>query len=246
MRSIAALSAGHCVNCVCLIVSKIVEAMAMKLSRVQFTVRLAMAIVAVVAIVVAFVLQQERSARQEAEFKEQLAIAKARAGGHERMRGFLGDMGIVIARGATEAEVLRVTGPFRSLPTGSAPTKIAGYYPVAPDGNVLNAVVTRRLAGQVLEPQNYVYVGADDLPDPEFGVRLKRGLESLDVLFSLRSGHLDVWAFQRDERGEVVRGNQDSICFGGDVLEQIVREAVVKCARGSSPDHPNHAKPAEG
>jgi hypothetical protein len=187
--------------------AKTVEAMAVKLSRVRFTVRWAMAFVAVVAMVGTFVLQQERSARREAEFKKKLVIVKARAGGHERMGEFLGDMGIVIARRATEAEVLRVTGPFQSLPTGSPTTGVPGYYPVASDGNVLNAAVTRRLVGELLDPQNYIYVAADDLPDPEFGVRLRRGMESLDVLFSLSSGHLDVWAFQRDERGEVVHGD---------------------------------------
>ena len=197
-------------------------------TRVRFTARWAMAIVGVVAIVGAIVLQQERLARREAVFKKQIVIAKALAGGHERMREFLGDLGIVIARCATEAEVLRVTGPFRLLPTGSSTTGVTGYYPVAPDGNVLDAAVTRRLAAELLDPQNYIYVGADDLPDPEFGVRLKRGMESLDILFSLRSGHLDVWAFQRDERGEVVHGNQGWICFGGDALEQAVREAIVK------------------
>ncbi len=87
---------------------------------------------------------------------------------------------------------------------------------------MLDASVTRRLAGELLDPQNYIYIGADDLPDPEFGVRLRRGMESLDVLFSLSPGHLDVWAFQRDERGKVVHGNQGSICFGGDALEKIV------------------------
>jgi hypothetical protein len=185
--------------------AKTVEAMAVKLSRVRFTVRWAMAFLAVVAIVGALVLQQYRSARREAEFKNQLVIAKALAGGHERMRGFLGDMGIVIARGATRAEVLRVTGRFQLVPPGSPITGVTGYFPVAPDGSVLDAAVTRRLVGELLDPQNYIYVGADDLPDPEFGVRLRRGMESLDVLFSLSSGHLDVWAFQRDERGDVVK-----------------------------------------
>ncbi len=69
-----------------------------RLRFLQFTVRRVMAIVAVVAIVGAFVLHQERWARRETEFKKQLVIAKALPGGHESMRGLLGDMGIVIAQ----------------------------------------------------------------------------------------------------------------------------------------------------
>jgi hypothetical protein len=137
-------------------------------------------------------------------------------------------MGTVIARSATGAELLKITGPYQSLPPKPQPTGVQGYYPVSPNGEVLDATLTRRLADELLNPRNYIYVGAADLPDPKFGVRLSRAKESLDVLFSLDSGHLDVWAFQRDERGEVVHGDQWWVCFGGDALERLVREALVR------------------
>ena len=105
---------------------------------------------------------------------------------------------------------------------------VQGYYPVSLNGEVLDATTTRRLAGELLDPLNYIYIGANDLPEPAIGARLRRGKESLDVLFSLDSGHLDVWAFQCDERGEVVHGGRGWVCFGGNTLERLVREALVR------------------
>ena len=56
-------------------------------------------------------------------------------------------------------------------------------------------------------------------------MRLWRGKESLDVLFGLEAGHLDVWAFTRNEHGVAVHGDQSYICMGGDALEGgLVRE----------------------
>ncbi len=47
----------------------------------------------------------------------------------------------------------------------------------------------------------YTYIGTFDDPDPEFGVRLRQGKESLDLLFSLSPDHLDVWVLARRTAG---------------------------------------------
>jgi hypothetical protein len=200
----------------------------MKLPRIRFTMREVMLAVALTAAVVAVFLQRERFARRETELKKRLVIARELPRGYEGMRALLGDMGIVIARSATKAEVLRVTGPYQVLTSRPPPVGAHGYYPVSLTGEMLDATLTRRLACELLEPRNYIYIGSSDLPEPKFGVRMWRGKESLDVLFNLDPGHIDVWAFLRDERGELIHGDDGWICFGGDTLERLVRKALVR------------------
>ena len=197
----------------------------MRVPRVRFTLLGMIAAVAFIALVCGLFFQQSRQALREAELKKQLALAKALTTGHERMRESLGDMGILIARNAIEAEKLSVTGKYQPLSEVSPPASLRGCYPVTPSGEMFDATFTRRLTGELLDPHNYMYIGASDLPEPEFGVRLRRGEESLDVLFSLSSRHLDVWTFLRDERGEIIQGNYGWLCFPGDALEQLVRKA---------------------
>jgi hypothetical protein len=195
----------------------------MRLPRVRITVRRLMVAVALAVLASGLFFQQDRQARREAELKKQLHLAKALSDGHEGMRAFLGDLGILIARNATEAEELSVTGQYQPLSEGAPPGSMRGFYPVTPSGKILDATSTRRLKGELLDPHNYMYLGMFDLPEPEFGVRLKRGKESLDVLFSLSSGHLDVWTFLRDDRGEIIQGNNGWLCFPGVALAWIIQ-----------------------
>jgi hypothetical protein len=121
-----------------------------------------MVAVAILALVGDLLIQQGQQTRREAELNKQLVLAKALTAGHENMREFLGDMGIVIARGATEAEVLRVTGRYQPL-LGQAPvTTSLGCYPVTPSGEMLHAIQTRRITGELLDPHNYMYQGSFD------------------------------------------------------------------------------------
>jgi hypothetical protein len=178
-----------------------------------------MAAVAVVSLDGALFVEQHRSSRHEAELRKQLVIAKALPSAHTRMRTLLGDMGIVILREASSAEVLRVTGGY---------PRRSGGYAVSVTGEILGEPFVRGLADVLLDAGNYVYIDADDLSDPVSGVRLWRGRESLDILFSSEAGHTDVWAHLRNEQGDVVYEAPSYVCFTNDALERLVRGSLMK------------------
>jgi hypothetical protein len=199
----------------------------MRLPRVRFTVGWMLVAVGSAALAGALLVVEHRHSVREANLKEQLVIARALPSAHTKMRTLLGDMGIVILGEVRVAEVLRVTGSFRASATpGSLPA--SGSYPVAATGEFLSEPFLRQLAGVLLDAHNYVYLSNCDFSDPRFGVRLRRGKETLDILFCLDTGHLDVWAFLRDDRGEIAHGNQGYVCFFGVTMKRLVKEALVK------------------
>jgi hypothetical protein len=191
----------------------------MRVSRVRLTVPRMMVAVAVMALAGALVVERQRHTRREAELGRQLVYARAGRTAPERMLAFLSDTGIVTLGEASEAEVLRVIdGP---------PSRFRGY-PVTETGEVLGGPFVRRLAGVLLDAGNYIYLNADALPTPDTGVRLRRGKECVDILFSVHDGHTDVWAFPRERRGEFVPGGLSHVSFYDDALGRLVRESLMK------------------
>ena len=143
----------------------------------------------VIGLVMALVAQQRAADRRERALKARLGQSLLDIHGQDGMRSFMGDLGIVVLKEATSFELLAI-----SSPAGDQ----AGQDAVIPTGREVDPTIARRLANALLEPANYAYVNGDDLPDPQFGIRLRRGGDMFDILISLEStAHQDVWAVSR-------------------------------------------------
>lgn len=119
----------------------------------------------------------------------------------EGMSSFLTDRGIDILKQSSDAELLQVFRPSQSRPTNSFSVSL-----VAPTGVMLGEAVARRMACVLMDYRNYRYVGADDMPDPQFGLRYRGGVATLDVLVDSIPGATDqhLWIEIRDASGMVV------------------------------------------
>lgn len=117
------------------------------------------------------------------------------------MSGILSDRGIDILKQSTDAELLQVFRASNSLPSNSSSGSV-----VMPAGVHLGEAVALRMACVLLDYRNYRYIGAGDMPDPQFGLRYRGGSATLDVLVDAIAGATDqhFWIEIRDESGKVV------------------------------------------
>ena len=152
------------------------------------------------AFVLALIAQDRAASRREQALKTRLAQALRNQYAQEGMNRFLTDPGIDILKGASGVELLWVPSAAQLRKTGQDGVIPSGQY--LPDG------IASRLVGVLLDHRNYGYLGTFDDPIPQFGLRFKRGEESLDILISLENSrpnsHQDVWVNIRDKSGKVV------------------------------------------
>ena len=138
----------------------------------------------ILALVLALVVQQRKAATRVRTLRYALAEAHAIRAADERVQNLLGDRAIFILKTATRVETLSV---------GRGPG-----YPRTPTGVDLGTAAATRLRLALLDPHNYLYLDADDMPEPQAGFRFRDGDSSLDVLvslesFNLTSVHEDIW-----------------------------------------------------
>lgn len=89
-------------------------------------------------------------------------------------------------------------------------------YQARPTGEQLSGEFATELAAVLLDTNSYLDKGelvtVDDLPEPEFGFRLRRGSSRLDLLFSLetseQNGHVDLFVQTWTDHGELVEGSR--------------------------------------
>jgi hypothetical protein len=171
--------------------------------------------VVIVSLLLGLMVQEYRASEREKQLRSQVYQSKARTSEAEAMRGFLGDLGIVILKDPTKVELLKVQKS--SVPPG---------YSVTPTGRVFGNEWHQRLAGILLDNNLYMSANFDDLPDPEVGLRFWRGEDSIELLFSLESsGHLDAWSLVKPETGGPNLAHSTSWqCFSDAELEKLVVE----------------------
>jgi hypothetical protein len=174
----------------------------------------------IVALALALIVQSQRASVLEGQLRIELRKAKLEARADEAVRWFLGDLGIVILKDVEKVELLQI---------GRA--KDNQGYSRTPTGKVFSKEFGNRIARLVLDKKHYGYIGAsDDIPDPQVGLRLWRGKDSIDLLFSPvgstpPSSHLGVWVFVTPEHGDIFKIEDRQMCFSDHALEKLVIEA---------------------
>lgn len=174
---------------------------------------------AILALVLALIVQSERAAEREKRLRTAMIQAKSKAYADEKMRCFLGDLGIVILKDVTKIGLLRIGDPKEPVQSHAR----------TPTGKVFGKPFAGRIGRIFLDTKNYRFLDASDMPDPEIGLRISRGEDSIDLLFSLKpsgpsGGHQDVWAFVHAERGDVFKVNGSQTCFYDPGLEKLLEE----------------------
>jgi len=130
----------------------------------------------VLAMVLALVAQKWAAERREQTLKARFAKALAYQYADENRDRTLGDLGIVILKEPTGAELLRVSMPKHSS---------SGNPVVTPTGYELDMGVAARLGSVLLDRRNYGYLNGGDDSEPQVGLRVRRGEEWIDILISL-------------------------------------------------------------
>jgi hypothetical protein len=181
---------------------------------------------AVIALVLALVAQQRAAERRDRALKVQLGQSLSNRFSQEGMNRILSDLGIDILKHASGVELLRVSKRTRSRPDGNPVESV-----VTPTGVALEDGVALRAACVLLDHRNFGYVNADDLSDPQVGLRVKRGPSSLDILISLEGStptrpHQDVWIEVHGEGGELVH-SAGPICLFDPALQKLT-EALLR------------------
>jgi hypothetical protein len=171
--------------------------------------------VATAGLVTALIAQSDRGAEQESRLRRELHRVEAISRAETHMRRAFGDLGIVILKDAQQVELLRVGG--RGADSVFART---------PTGDVFGKDFADRLSRCLLNRDHYGYINADDDSDPQIGLRLRRGGDTIDVLFSHSPpGHQDVWVFVTPASGDVFKIDGASLCLNDRDLDRLLREA---------------------
>lgn len=174
----------------------------------------------VITLALALVARHTTAERRERVLKARLAQSLGSQFAQEGMNRILSDLGIDILKQSSGVELLRV-----SKKTGSHPEGHSDESAVTPTGVTLEDGVALRAACVLLDHRNFGYVNADDLSDPQVGLRVKRGSSSLDILISLEGSsptrpHQDVWIEIHDEKGELVHSS-GPICLSDPTLQNL-------------------------
>jgi hypothetical protein len=185
-----------------------------------FRLRSLMVSLVIVALILALVAQSKRALERETRLRKQFSQMKSEARAEAGMRSFLGDLGIVILKDTTRVELVK---------TGKVQVGQGYTYSITPTGKILGKDVADRISRIMLDPKHYRYMDADDFADPQVGVRLWRGKDSIDILFSPEgsspsSPHQDVWVSTNPEHGEAFKRVEWSHCFWAADWESLIRE----------------------
>jgi len=127
-----------------------------------------LAVVAILALLLTIVVQEQRAAKRESQLRRELFIARSAPDAHKRMREVLSDLGIVILREASSAQVFRILRPGQAGTDGSVAQSMAGGYPIAFTGKIFGNEYVSRFSNEITEYQNYIINNNFDLPDPRF------------------------------------------------------------------------------
>jgi len=183
-----------------------------------FRLRTLMMSLAIFAVVLALIAQGRRAAEREKELRVELSQAKSKAWREEEMRAFLGDLGVVILKDSKQVELLQV-GRLK----GNQP------YSRAPTGKVFGREFADRIARVMLDINNYAYFDDWGLPKPQAGLRLRRGQDSMDILFSLEgssggSAEQNIWVFVNPGHGDNLKIERSERCFYDPDLGKLLSE----------------------
>jgi hypothetical protein len=176
----------------------------------KFGLRSLLVAMVLLSLLIALIIKERRSSEREYELKKQLFQARFAPVADKRMRSILSDLGIVILKDAPLVEELRVTGKGSTLAS----------YPVALTGRVFGKPFVSRLANELTDYKQFMFMDTSDDPEPRFGFRLTRRRECLDALFSVVGNHVDMWIIVRNENGEIV--HEAGKCMYSDSLKSLV------------------------
>jgi hypothetical protein len=180
---------------------------------------------ALIGLTLALVAQYRMAERRDRALKLRLATSLSNQFAQEGMNRILSDLGIDILKQSSSVELLRVSKRARRLPEGNSVESV-----VTPTGIALEEGVALRAACVLLDHRNFGYVNADDLSDPQVGLRVRRGPSSLDILISLEGSeptrsHQDVWIEIHDEVGRLVH-TAGPICLSDPAFQKLTEELL--------------------
>ncbi len=180
----------------------------------------------VIALAFALIAQQRTAERRERALRARLAQSLRNQYSQEGMQRILSDLGIDILKQSSSVELLRVSRQTRSHPEGNSVESV-----VIPTGVALEDGVALRAACVLLDHRNFGFINADDLSDPQVGLRVKRDRSSLDILISLEgssptSPHQDIWIEIHDDEGKLVH-SAGPTCMDDPALQKLT-EALLR------------------
>lgn len=192
----------------------------MQLPRLRQWFTIAMTWTVVITLALALVARHTTAERRERVMKVRLAQSLRSQFAQEGMNRLLSDLGIDLLKESSGVELLRVSKRTGSHPEGNSVERV-----VTPTGVALEDGVALRAACVLLDHRNFGYVNADDLSDPQVGLRVKRGSSSLDILISLEGSsptrpHQDVWIEIHGE-GEKLVHSAGPICLSDPALQKL-------------------------
>ncbi|WP_165070470.1 hypothetical protein [Paludisphaera rhizosphaerae] len=155
---------------------------------------------------------------RERDLRMQVAESRSRKLALEGMTSLLSDRGIDILMQAPDAELLKVC-------QGRSEDGTALNL-VTPTGVMLGEAVSRRMTCVLLDYRNYRSINADDLPEPGFGLRLRSGFGTVDVLMDASEGssHQNVW-INRTRDGELMHASGWR-CMNDPELQKLVESIL--------------------
>lgn len=180
-------------------------------------------LVVVSALILALIVQHQRASAQIRTLRRELANAQELQASHERMHRLLGYRGLSLLKTATRVEKLKVG---RVVGANDSRT---------PTGIDLDRNTANQLRRALLDVHHYLYLNADDFPEPQAGFRFQDGPASLDILVSLEgpntsSPHADLFFIINTETGSSEHRGQ--VCMYSQTLSDLL--AVV--LRQNGPD----------
>jgi hypothetical protein len=184
-----------------------------------------MALPVFIGLVLALVAQHRAAVRREQTLKAEWAQDRHYRYARESIDQLIGDLGVVILESPTGIELLRVTHAAKASPGGGWGDPVA-----TATGKELDPEAALRVARALLDRRNHGFLNASDDSDPQVGLRVKRGRDSVDVLISLEgsskaSPHQDVWIEVHDGDGKRIHAG-GPMCFGDPDLQKLAEELL--------------------
>jgi|GEM_PF-6497313 len=185
------------------------------LYRVKINIRTLLVLIILLAIVMAFYVQEHRSVAQMRALRLELLKTQLLLGAHERVNHLFEGRGLCIFKAADSAEILSVG-------------RGAGY-PRKPTGIVLGEVFVKRFRNAVLDARDYVYQDLDDLPEPQVGFRFRDGELAFDILVSLEgsssvSPHVDLFICENHESSGA--SYLSDVCLPSKALHELLASVL--------------------
>jgi hypothetical protein len=138
------------------------------------------------------IVQQRMASDRIRALQSELVFARNAIIAHKKMRELLGDDGMCAIKTATSVELLRVDR--------------GDEFPRTPTGIYLDNSVAEAIGSILLDSNNYSHLDADDMPEPQFGLRFRNGELFIDILVCLGGAieyepHFDIFAIINDTSG---------------------------------------------